>query len=190
MSPLLLVWALGATQGHDWRMVEQTADCKVYVDDGQDTYHGKASCLWTDVTAGKVIGALEDPNNATHFFSNVKVSRVLSSKGNHLKVFQVHDFPVGNDRETYKNVTNVDLGDGLRIEWTLFDEPPDPTEGRVTLEMDTGYWQVRKGASGTEVEFFMAYAPGGFIGLFPAKKAMADGMLRTLTELRAEAQRE
>ena len=183
------LWFLALTVTHaaDWRLITDTGDCKVYVDDSQDTYHGKASCLWPQVAASKIIDALKDPNHAPEFFSNVKESRILSREGNRIKVFQVHKFPVGSDRETYKDLTNVDLGNGLRIEWTLFPDPPPPTKGRVTLEVDTGYWQVTQGPTGAEVEFFMAYAPGGFLGVFPANKFMADGMVKTLDELKAEA---
>ncbi len=187
MITALLVGSLGTALAADWRLVSSDGDCKVYVDDSQETYHGKATCLWTDVPADRVIGALKDPTHAPNFFSNVTESKVLARDGNRLKVFQVHKFPIGSDRETYKDLENVDLGDGLRIQWQLYADPPPPTNGRVTLEMDSGYWQVRKGAGGTEVEFFMAYAPGGFLGVFPANKAMADGMVKTLSELRAEA---
>lgn len=183
--------ALGGpvAQAADWRLVDQTGDCKVYVDESQDVYHGKAQCLWTDVATATVIGALEDPTSAPTFFSNVKVSRVLSRSGDTLQVFQVHKFPVGSDRESYKNLRNVTLPDGFRIEWTLFSDCPEPTDGRVTLEADSGHWQVRTIPAGTEVEFFMAYAPGGFLGVFPADKFMREGMVKTLGELRTEATR-
>jgi hypothetical protein len=185
----LSLWllALGTAAAADWRLVDETGGCKVFVDDSQDTYNGKATCLWTDVPAAKVIGALEDPGHAPNFFTNVTESRVIARDGNHLKVFQVHKFPIGSDRETYKDLTNVDLGNGLRIEWKLFASPPPPTEGRVTLEVDSGHWQIEQGTGGTEIEFFMVYAPGGFLGVFPADKFMAEGMVKTLDELRAEA---
>jgi hypothetical protein len=187
MIALLWVGLLPNVLAADWRLVDETVGCKVYVDDSQDTYHGKATCTWTDIPSKKVIEALVDPAHAPEFMTAVLESRVLSRDGNKLTVFQVHAFPVGSDRETYKNLTNVPLDNGLRIEWSLFADPPPPTQGRVTLAVDSGYWEIRKEASGTEIEFFMAYAPGGFLGIFPANKFMAEGMVTTLTQLRAEA---
>jgi len=187
VSGWLLLLSLPPASGADWRLVDQTGDCKVYVDDSQDVYHGKATCLWADVPAARIIDALEDPEHATAFFSNVKISRVVSTQGPEKRVFQVHKFPVGSDRETTKTLKDVAIDNGMRFEWKLVDDPPAPTEGRVTLEADAGYWQIRQGAEGAEVEFFMAYAPGGFLGVFPANKFMADGMVKTLGELRAEA---
>ena len=173
----------------EWTLVGEENDCRIYVDTTSETYNGRAVCSWTDVTAQQVASVLHDPARAPEIFSNVLSSKVVQKVGNRPRVFQVHAFPVGSDRESHKNVVEHPLPDGVRIEWSLVDDPPAPQDGRVTLETDDGYWQVRQGAGATEVELFMAYDPGGFLGLLPASKAMANGMVTTLEELRAGASR-
>ncbi len=173
----------------EWQLVGEENDCRFFVDETSDTYNGKATCRWSEVSVEQVAGVLHDPTNATEYFSNVRVSKVVHKVGNRLRVFQVHAFPIGNDRETHKTVIEHQLPDGIRIEWSLVENPPPPEEGRVTLAVDDGYWQVRASDGATEVELFMAYDPGGFLGVFPAHKAMASGMVTTLEELRAGARK-
>jgi len=189
---VILSLAIAATlpaAAADWKLVGEENDCLIYVDTSSETYNGRAVCSWADVTAQQVASVLHDPARAPEFFSNVLSSKVVQKVGDRLRVFQVHAFPLGSDRECHKNVVEHPLPDGVRIEWSLVDDPPAPEDGRVTLETDDGYWQVRQGAGSAEIELFMAYDPGGFLGLLPASKAMANGMVTTLEELRAGASR-
>lgn len=112
------------------------------------------------------------------FIPNVKSSRVLAKKADHVWVYQ-HLFLPGPARDRHYVIASTNIGSKpaqqhYRVEWNLSSQYPLPDAGRqVTPEHFRGCWRIGAATQrGLVANYWIELDPGGFIPRWMTQAAL------------------
>ncbi len=167
---------------------EPVADCRIRTvavdDDGVATV--EARCHW-DVEPARLAAILRDPARLGAALSTLSECRAVP--GGRVEVHSI-GWPIA-DRQVTVDWREQALPDGgTRFTYTRAQRQEPLLQGRVQIEIDEGWWEVRKDASGgSTLAYSSRYDAGASLAPFAVRAFLGDGIEKSLAELRVAAER-
>ena len=146
----------------------------------------EAHCRW-DVKPASLVAILRDPARLGAALSTLSECRAVP--GRRVEVHSV-GWPLA-DRQVTVDWREQALADGgTRFSYARSRRQEPLAEGRVQIEIDEGWWEVRGGASGgATLAYSSRYDAGANLQPFVARPFLDEGIARSLRELRGAAER-
>jgi hypothetical protein len=146
----------------------------------------EAHCKW-DVPPAWLLTILRDPAQLGAALSTLSECRAVP--GRRVEVHSV-GWPLA-DRQVTVDWSEQALADGgTRFSYARSRRQEPLAEGRVQIEIDEGWWEVRSGASGgATLAYSSRYDAGANLEPFIARPFLDEGIAKSLRELREAAER-
>lgn len=142
-----------------------------------------AECVWADITLDKVDKIFSVWADHDLFFSAITTSELERTEGGTAFVRQVHQARGITDRECLLRMTRTSMGGGYQYAWSL-DASHTPSDGRVAVAHDVGYWRFTPAPSGgVSVVYSLEYGPGGNVPGLLVRWFQTSGFEGAITEL-------
>ena len=166
----------------------EPASCRVWIErvDAEGVASLRAECRW-DVAAEHVGAIVRDPARLGAALSTLRECRALPDG----RVLQVHGvgWPIQDRQVTLDWRTAALDGGGWRFEFARAARQEPLATGRVQIEVDEGWWEIRPGAQGgTRLAYAVRYDAGGSLEPWLVRRFQSEGVARSLDELRRAAE--
>ncbi len=166
---------------------EPAADCRIrtVAVDGDGVATVEARCHW-DVEPARLVAILRDPARLGAALSTLSECRAVP--GGRVEVHSV-GWPLA-DRQVTVDWREQALPDGgTRFTYARSQRQEPLAPGRVQIEIDEGWWEVRKNArGGATLAYSSRYDAGASLAPFAVRAFVGDAIEKSLAELRAAAE--
>jgi len=178
--------ASGRLSGRGFGFADRS--CTITAGRGADgVLEGEARCRWP-VPAERIDALLAAWGDQDRHFGNVAESTILEQDGDRMLVRQVYHASGITDREVVMECTSEAIPGGRRYRWRKSADQSRSSGENVEVAVHEGFWDVVRGADGTEVVYHMRHLPGGSVPGFIVSMFLSSGMEDVLADLRRAAE--
>lgn len=148
-----------------------------------------ARCAWPAASLDAARALLKALDDHQRFVWTIAEDRLIGVDAGRALVHQRHELPGIRPREVRVWVWCEELeGGGLRVAWVSSDEAFEPAPDALRAARSEGVWEVRpRAAGGVELDFDLAYAPGGSVPPPLVRWAQTLGVAQVLAELERQS---
>ncbi|MEZ4238491.1 MAG: hypothetical protein R3F59_20530 [Myxococcota bacterium] len=144
----------------------------------------RAECRFPSADLQKLLAAFSNYDDHDVPFATVKASDVVRTEGDVAYVKQVHAVKGVSDREGVLKMTKTAIPGGARFAWTLDTAAGPPSDGRVAIGFDDGFWELTADpAGGVHAVHQLSYDPGGKVPGFLVRWFQTSGLAAIVGEM-------
>ena len=147
----------------------------------------RAFCEWP-VPPDRLNAMLSAYGTHDEVFSLLAESSVLSTRGEVVRVRQIHSVSGISDREVVVDWTAEQTAKGKQYRWERSADQAETSGRNIIVPVHRGHWEVRPSGSCSELIYNAQYLPGGTVPPFLVRWFQGAGTEKVLKEFRQAAE--
>ena len=148
-----------------------------------------AQCVWPELSVEKINSMLSINSMHDELFNTIAVAVNVGSYQGRELFRQVHQASGISDREVVIQQWQTTITGGFRYDWRSHSDQSAVTGDNVAPEVCEGTWTVtERAAGGSNVQYELVYAPGGWVPRFVVNNFQSDGIVSMIGDFRSYLQ--